>query len=336
MNGKRWAALGIAAVILIISTGVSIVRSVVSSEREQALSKLIFPETEYTEEVIEEGNPMKKIVVLNVEGVIQDTGEAGSLVSTETYNHHSFMEKLDAIEEDSTVRGIVLRVNSPGGGVVESAEIYDKLVEITQKRKKPVYVSMGSMAASGGYYISAPATKIFASKDTMTGSIGVIMESYNVTELANKLGIDSVTIKSGPYKDIMSSTREMTDEERAILQKMIDNAYGDFVKVIANGRGMPEEQVRQIADGRIYDGRQAKEINLIDEFGYLDDTIAAMKKEQKLNDAQVVRYVDDYWGLGSFLGMNVGKWFGKDAETASLIQLLSHRNSPRLMYLYSE
>lgn len=86
---------------------------------------------------------------MNVEGVIQDTGEAGSLVSTETYNHHSFMEKLDAIEEDSTVRGIVLRVNSPGGGVVESAEIYDKLVEITQKRKKPVYVSMGSMAASG-------------------------------------------------------------------------------------------------------------------------------------------------------------------------------------------
>lgn len=257
-------------------------------------------------------------------------------MDTGTYNHQSFMEKLDAIEEDSTVRGIVLRVNSPGGGVVESAEIYDKIVEITQKRKKPVYVSMGSMAASGGYYISAPATKIFASKDTMTGSIGVIMESYNVTELANKLGIDSVTIKSGPYKDIMSSTREMTDEERAILQKMIDNAYGDFVKVIANGRGMPEEQVRQIADGRIYDGRQAKEINLIDEFGYLDDTIAAMKKEQKLNDAQVVRYVDDYWGLGSFLGMNVGKWFGKDAETASLIQLLSHRNSPRLMYLYSE
>lgn len=119
MNGKRWAALGIAAVILIISTGVSIVQSVVSSEREQALSKLIFPETEYTEEVIEEGNPMKKIVVLNVEGVIQDTGEAGSLVSTETYNHQSFMEKLDAIEEDSTVRGIVLRVNSRVVGLLK-------------------------------------------------------------------------------------------------------------------------------------------------------------------------------------------------------------------------
>jgi len=336
MNGKRWAALGIAAVILIFSTGVSIVQSLVSKEPEQAFSKLLLPETDYTEEVIEEGNPTKKIVVLNVEGVIQDTGEESPLLDIETYNHHSFMEKLDAIEEDSTVHGIVLRVNSPGGGVVESAEIYDKLVEIIEKHKKPVYVSMGSMAASGGYYISAPATKIFASKDTMTGSIGVIMESYNVTELAKKLGVDAVTIKSGPYKDIMSPTRKMTDEEREILQEMIDNAYADFVKVIANGRGMPEEQVRQIADGRIYDGRQAKEINLIDEFGYLDDTIAAMKKEQKLNNAQVVRYVDDYWGLGSFLGMNTGKRLGKDAETTALIQLLSHRNSPRLMYLYSE
>lgn len=336
MNGKRWAALAIAVAILIFSTGASLIQSLFLGKGENALSNLLFPENGYTEEVIEEGDSMQKIVVLEVEGVIEDTGSSSSWLDTSTYNHQSFMKKLNAIEEDSTVKGIVLRVNSPGGSVVESAEIHDKLKEIIEKRHIPVYVSMGTMAASGGYYISTPATKIFASKDTMTGSLGVIMESYNVTELAKKLGIDTVTIKSGPYKDIMSQTREMTKEERAILQKMIDNAYGDFVKVISEGRGMSEEEVKKIADGRIYDGRQAKELNLIDEFGYLDDTIAAMKKEQKLKGAQVVRYADDSPGLASLFGVQVNKWIDKDAENQAVTQLLNYRNSPKLMYLYSE
>lgn len=145
--------------------------------------------------------------------------------------------------------------------------------------KKPVYVSMGSMAASGGYYISAPADKIYASPETMTGSLGVIMHGYNYEKLAKKYGVEFETIKSGPHKDIMSPTREMTGEEREILQNMINNSYDQFVKVIADGRGMTENEVRKIADGRIYDGRQAKENHLIDDFGHLDDVIAAMKTD---------------------------------------------------------
>ncbi len=176
------------------------------------------------------------------------------------------MKTLNQVKDDDSVKAIVLRVNTPGGGTNESAEIHHKIVEIKEETQKPVYVSMGSMAASGGYYISAPADKIFASPETLTGSLGVIMQGMNYSELADKIGIDFVTIKSGPYKDIMSESREMTSEERDILQDMIDNSYNEFVRVIAEGRGMPESKVRELADGRIYDGRQAKEVNLIDDF----------------------------------------------------------------------
>ena len=237
-------------------------------------------------------------------------------------------------EENDNIKGIILRVNSPGGGVVESAEIYDKILDI-KKVKKPVYVSMGSMAASGGYYISAPADKIYASPETMTGSLGVIMQGYNYEKLAEKYGVEFETIKSGTYKDIMSPTREMTDDERKILQDMIDNSYNQFVKIIADGRGMTEKEVRKIADGRIYDGRQAKEVNLIDDFGHLDDVIAAMKTDIDQKDAQVIRYTGEA-GFGSLFSMGAQKMLGNDVETAVLTKILSSSNSPRLMYLYAE
>jgi protease-4 len=194
---------------------------------------------------------------------------------------------------------------------------------------------MGSMAASGGYYISAGAKKIFASEETMTGSLGVIMQGINYEGLAEKYGVDFVTIKSGQYKDIMSPTRQMTEEERQILQKMIDNSYEGFVKVISEGRKMTTDQVKQIADGRIYDGRQAKELNLIDGFGYLEDVIEQMMEQEKLKDAKVVRYTEQI-GFGSLLNLKVQKFIGADSEMAGLMDILSRPNSPRLMYLYAE
>ncbi|MCU9614215.1 signal peptide peptidase SppA [Caldibacillus lycopersici] len=336
MNGKRWAALGIAAAVLLVSVVVSAFSSFFLGNGKNSLTALMDSDLPFSEEIVEDGDLQRKIVVLELNGTIQDTGDSDALFSAGGYNHQLFMEKLNAIKDDRTVRGLILKVNSPGGGVVESAEIHDKLVEIIEEKQKPVYISMGSMAASGGYYISAPATKIFASPDTITGSLGVIMESYNYAELAEKLGIDTVTIKSGPYKDIMSGSREMTAEERAILQEMIDNAYNGFVKVIADGREMTEEAVRQIADGRIYDGRQALEIGLIDEFGYLEDAIAAMKKEEKLNNAMVVKYQDSTLGLGSLLSFAAKNITGKDANSALVEALMTQRNSPKLMYLYSE
>ncbi|MES1037893.1 MULTISPECIES: signal peptide peptidase SppA [Peribacillus] len=333
MNGKRWAALGIAAVLFFVSIAVGISTTLFTADTENIIDDLFASESAFYEEVIEGDDFSNIIAVFDVEGTIQDTGEA-SLLSSATYNHRAFMDKLKMAEENDDIKGIILRVNSPGGGVVESAEIYEKILDI-KKVKKPVYVSMGSMAASGGYYISAPADKIYASPETMTGSLGVIMQGYNYEKLAKKYGVEFETIKSGPHKDIMSPTREMTGEEREILQDMIDNSYDQFVKIIADGRGMTEKEVREIADGRIYDGRQAKENHLIDDFGHLDDVIAAMKTDIGDKDAQVIRYTDEA-GFGSLFSMGAQKMLGNDVETAVLTKILSSSNSPRLMYLYAE
>jgi protease IV len=336
MNGKRWAALGIAAALFFVSVVINFLSAFAFKGVETDLSELLAAtELPFTEEVVQEGNEMKKIAVLDVDGVIQDTNSAESFFQSAGYNHQGFMKKLEYIKEDDTVKGIILKVNSPGGGVVESAEIHDKLVEIQKETKKPVYVSMGSMAASGGYYISAAAKKIFASEETMTGSLGVIMQGINYEGLAEKYGVDFVTIKSGQYKDIMSPTRQMTEDERQILQRMIDNSYEGFVKVISEGRKMTTDQVKQIADGRIYDGRQAKELNLIDGFGYLDDVIQQMKNDEKLKDAKVVRYTEAL-GFGSLLNLKVQKLIGTENDMTGIMEILSRPNSPRLMYLYAE
>lgn len=337
MNGKRWAAVIIAAFIFVVSIVTSLASVALTTDLEGMFSEMVGAEdTPFLEEYIEEGTGFDKIAVLEVNGTIQDTGESGSFFSAEGYNHQAFLEELDYVKEDPDVKGIILKVNSPGGGVVESAEIHDKLVEIKEETKKPIYVSMGSMAASGGYYISAPADKIFASAETLTGSLGVIMSGYNFEGLAEKYGVEFVTIKSGQYKDIMSSTREMTEDERQILQTMIDNSYSGFVKVIADGRGMSEEEVRSIADGRIYDGRQAKDLKLIDEFGYFDDVVEQMKTDLDIKDASVVSYSDNV-GLPSLFSMTAQKLMtGEDRELANILKVVTNANSPRMMYLYAE
>jgi len=336
MNGKRWAALGIAAALFFVSVVINFLSSFAFKGIETNFTDFMAATDQpFTEEVVKEGNELKKIVILDVNGVIQDTGETSSFLQSSGYNHQDFMKKLNYIKEDDSVKGIIIKVNSPGGGVVESAEIHDKLAEIQKKSKKPVYISMGSMAASGGYYISTAAKRIYASPETMTGSLGVIMEGINYEGLADKYGVDFVTIKSGKHKDIMSPTRKMTEEERQILQSMINNSYQGFVKVISEGRNLPVNQVKKMADGRVYDGRQAKDLHLIDGFGYLDDVVNLMKKQEKLTGAQVVRYSDSL-GLGSLFSMQAKKLMGENVEMAGFMKILSKPNSPHLMYLYAE
>lgn len=335
MTGKRWLALGIAAILFFFSLGVNFLSSLAFERADKwQVSFLEELDKEYTEKVIEEGNDIGNIVVLEINGVIQDLGDVESIFSSPGYNHKNFMRMLRTAGEDENVKGIIIRVNSPGGGVLESAEIHDGIVDIKEKYEKPIYISMGSMAASGGYYISTPADKIFASPETMTGSLGVIMQGINYAGLAEKYGVKFETIKSGPYKDIMSPTREITEEERKILQEMVDNSYQGFVNVIANGRNMSEDKVRQIADGRIYDGRQAKALGLIDEFGYLDDTINAMKELEGVGDVSVIQY-ESAFGFTSFFQVASQRLFSDDLELINLTKLMGQPNSPRLMYLYS-
>ncbi|AST92856.1 signal peptide peptidase SppA [Sutcliffiella cohnii] len=333
MSGKRWLALGIAGLLFFVS----IITSMATSKSEglsNALATDLFNTEEvFMEKVLENGNINRKVLVMELNGVIQDTGE--SLFMTSGYQHRKFLKMLDQAKEDDGVKGIILKVNTPGGGVYESAEIHRKLVEIKEETDKPIYISMGSMAASGGYYISAPADKIFATPETLTGSIGVIMQGINFGELAERYGVKFETIKSGEYKDILSQTRDMTESERSILQDMVDSMYSRFVDVIVDGRNMSEAEVRQVADGRIYDGVQAKDINLVDELGYYDDVLDALKDDYKLGNVQVVQYQENI-GLGSLFLMKTSSLFQQNAEMQLLSTLFSQPNAPRLMYLYAE
>ncbi|MRH41402.1 signal peptide peptidase SppA [Aquibacillus halophilus] len=333
MNTKRWIALVVAGGLLFVSMGFQFLTSLVTADFESMFS---FQEVggTFDEKVIEEGTGTNKIAVIHLNGIIQDTTPS-TLINTNSYNHKRFLDMLDEAAEDRNVSGIILRVNTPGGGVVESAEIHDKILEIKEEYEKPVYVSMGNTAASGGYYIAAPADKIIAHKATLTGSIGVIMESFNFAEFADEHGIDFNTIKSGEYKDIMSMSREMTDDEREILQTMIDDMYGDFVQVIVEGRNMSEERVRELGDGRVYTGGQAKEVDLVDELGSLDDSIAMMKEDHELGNAQVIEY-EQGLDINQYLGGTISSMFGAESDLISIKDLLRENNAPRAMYLYSK
>lgn len=336
MNAKRWIALGAAALLFGLSIVVNVASFVFSNNWTSSFEDMLsLPESGYTENVLEMGDMSERIAVLSVDGVIQDTGGASSFFGDEGYNHQFFMDQLEMIKEDDSIKAVVLQVNSPGGGVVESAQIYDKIKEVQDEVGVPFYVSMGSMAASGGYYISAPADKIFVNKETLTGSIGVIMESVNYGKLAEKYGVDFVTIKTGPYKDIMSPTRDMTKDELAMLQEMINESYESFVNIIEDGRGMTEAEVKAVADGRIMNGRQAIDAGLADEYGYLEDVIAAVRKDFKLEDAEVIEYgyTQDF---ASLFSMKTQSLFGGNVETQLIGRLLSDYNAPRMMYLYGE
>ncbi len=199
----------------------------------------------------------EKVAIVRVTGVIIDAD--------------SVIEELKGYSKDNSIKAIVLRVNSPGGAVAPSQEIYEEILKI--KRKKKVVVSMGSVAASGGYYISAPADKIVANAGTLTGSIGVIMEIPNVRGLMEKIGIKTEVIKSGKHKDIASVFKSMTPEEKKILQAVLDDVHDQFIRAVSDARGMKFEDVKKLADGRVFTGRMARELGLVDELGNLDDAI---------------------------------------------------------------
>jgi protease-4 len=181
------------------------------------------------------------------------------------------IEELQQYLEDDGVKAIILRIDSPGGGVGPAQEIYREIMKI--KTKKKVVTSMGSVAASGGYYIACASNLIIANPGTITGSIGVIMEFSNFEELLKKIGIKGVVLKSGEHKDIGSPFREMTPEEKRIMQEVLDNVHQQFIQAVADGRKLDRSKVVQIADGRIFTGEQAKNLGLVDQMGNLQDTI---------------------------------------------------------------
>ncbi len=215
---------------------------------------------------------MDKVALVRVEGPII---EAKTVV-----------EEIKGYVKDSSVRAIVLRVDSPGGGVVPSQEIYNEVKKA--KAVKKVVVSMGSVAASGGYYISAPADRIVANPGTITGSIGVIMVVPNLKGLLEKVGIKTEVVKSGKNKDLASVFRGIGDEERQIIQGVMDDVHEQFIAAVAEGRKMEIEKTRKISDGRIFSGRQAIGVGLVDEIGDLDDAVKVAGKLAGIDGEPVV------------------------------------------------
>lgn len=335
MNTKRVVALIIAAVLLFFSIGINTIITVFKTDFFSSFENVLGTETLTYENVIEKGDFTNRIAHLTVDGVIQDVGEP-SIWETVDYNHKLFMEQLDAVLEDDTVKAVLLSVNTPGGGVIESEEIYQKLLKIKEEKQIPIYVSMGSMAASGGYYISAPADKIFAQRETITGSIGVIMQSINYGKLAEKVGIEYETIKSGEHKDMFGGVRPSTDEELAMLQEMIDESYEHFVDIIEKGRNLSEADVKKVADGRVLGGTQAIKAGLVDEIGNEEATINALRADFGLEEAELFEYTMDTGNWASLLGVKIGSLFSPSAETQLLSKVISSTNSPRMMYLYGE
>jgi protease IV len=205
-------------------------------------------------------------------GIVEAKGTIGEAAPSGV-DSDKVVKLLKKYEKDDDVKAIVLRVDSPGGAVAPSQEIHDAIKRI--KARKKVVVSMGGLAASGGYYISAPADRIFAEPGTLTGSIGVIFMHFNVRGLLEWAKVEETTLKSGKYKDTLSPFRPIHETDREEIQNISDDVYGQFVQAVAQGRGLPETRVREIAEGRIYTGKRAKELKLVDELGGLDDAIAA-------------------------------------------------------------
>lgn len=214
-----------------------------------------------------------RIKVISLSGMIMD-GDDESLFSMAD-GTGSTLKKIRKAIDNKRIKGVLLRINSPGGTVATSQEVNQAVQEL--RKEKPVVATMGDVAASGGYYVACACDKIYANPGTLTGSIGVILNGMNFKGLADKVGVQPQVVKSGLFKDIASPYRPMTDEERKILQALIDDSYDQFVTAVSEGRKMKVDDVKKIADGRIYSGRQAKKIGLVDELGSQADALKALQ-----------------------------------------------------------
>lgn len=271
------------------------------------------------------------IGVLNVVGEI---GETSSSVwnSSGTYNHQLYMNYIDQMEDAENNKGILLYVDSPGGAVYQSDELYLKLMEYKEVTKRPVWAYFANQACSGGYYISMAADKIYANRNCWTGSIGVIISLVNCKKLYDKLGIKEIDITSGKNKAMGSSGLDLTDEQYDILQSLVDEAYDQFVGIVCDGRGMDEKTVRSLADGRLYSALQAKEKGMVDEIDSLEEEKLAMAQENGF-DADITFYAPEN-SVNSFFSTIFGavKEILPKSETELAADIVENKGNGVLKY----
>ena len=327
MNKKRWIATGVFAAIVMMQ--IFLLPITVGSLFPGTTDPIRDHITLY-QEGKEDG-----IAYLRLDGIILNIGE--SPFSVPGYQHRRFLRQLEVAFSDPRYKAVVLYVNSPGGGIYESDEIYQTIKELQEEHNKPYVVYMSRIAASGGYYVSAPADAIVANRNTITGSIGVVISGLNVSELLERYGIRDQTISSGENKTILSPYQEMRPDQRSIIQSIIDESYGYFVDVVAEGRGMDTEEVLSLADGRIYSGQQALDLGLVDQLGSLDTAFSLAAEKAGISDPNIYQFRNQPAGLMLRLFAAVpgaGHFFDHPLQPMITEIIRQDTEGPRPMYLY--
>ena len=261
----------------------------------------LIPPPSPLEEQVLEGEGTKKILLLDISGTISEEEKSGGLLGRRAPSMVSLVrESLQKAEKDPDITGVILRINSPGGTVTASDIIHHDIVAFKKRRNIPVVACIMATGASGGYYVAAAADEIVAHPTAITGSIGVILMKFNVEGLMGKVGVEQQTVKSGDKKDIMSPFRRATPEEVKLAQEIIDQLYGRFLDVVMArpGNTLSRDELRTLADGRLYTATQALAGKLIDKIGYLDDVIAGLRRKAGDDKARVV----SYYRPGSYKG----------------------------------
>jgi len=245
------------------------------------------------EETVIEGEGRPKILLLDVSGFLSEKERSGGILGRERPSPVSQVrEALRKAERDDDIRGVIVRVNSPGGTVTASDIIHHEIRTYRERGKVPVTACIMGIGASGGYYVAVAADRIYAHPTSVVGSIGVLAVKLNVAGLLSKIGVSEQTVKSGDKKDMMSPFRDVSPEERRILQSIIDGMQGRFLDAVRTGRGdrLDRKELASLADGRVFTAEQALAAKLVDRIGYLDDAIGAMKKDLGLEQARIVTY----------------------------------------------
>ncbi|QIF04560.1 signal peptide peptidase SppA [Roseimicrobium sp. ORNL1] len=324
--------IGCLIIFLIVALVLSVMFNFVGLVAMVGSVPYVRPKPTYAE-VLEQdalSNSKDKIVQIDMEGIIA-SGSAGGLFSSGGLGVEGVKRALEQAASDSDVRAIVLKVNSPGGEVTASDTLYNAVKEA--KKKKPVVVYMDSMAASGGYYLACGASKIVANETTLTGSIGVIIQTLNYSQTFDKVGLQTMTFASGAFKDSLSGSRPMRDDEKAYIQSLVTQMYNKFLGIVSEARGIDIETLKNgIADGRVLTGKEALEKKLVDKVGYVEDAYALAKELSSSANAMVVRYQRSP-GLGDIFGA-----LGESQASRGTLKIdVSERLLPRLeagrMYL---
>lgn len=247
-----------------------------------------------------------RIALIHVDGVISGGGDSG-LLGDRTPFSERLISTLEKARKDEDIRAVVLRINSPGGSASASEEIYNEILRV--RRKKPVYASMSDVAASGGYYIASACNRIYANGATITGSIGVIMEATDLSGLFKKIGVSPEVVKSGKYKDMGNPARPLTPEERQLIQGMIDDTFNQFIDAVSSGRKMPRSKVKELATGRVFTGRQALKLGLVDRIGGLHEAEVDLSHDVGLRGEPKVQKYDHRGGLLGALGSDASEQY---------------------------